>query len=77
MTVTLHPATADDLPALATADGRAFGLDYEPQDLEDLRLIIDPERFVLARSEGAIVGAAGSYALHVTPPGGARSRPRA
>lgn len=74
--VTLHRATAGDLPALSTADGRAFGFHYEPQDVEDLRLIIDPDRFVLARSGGAIVGAAGPTRCTSPRPAGHRSRPR-
>ncbi|GAA3236092.1 enhanced intracellular survival protein Eis [Pseudonocardia petroleophila] len=56
MTVSLHRATADDLPAMATVDGRAFGIDYSDQDLTDLRLILDPDRFVLARDSGTTGG---------------------
>lgn len=70
MTVTLSRATAGDVPAMVLADGRAFGFHFEEQDVEDLRPVLDPDRFVLARSGGDLVGVAGSYPLHVTPPGG-------
>lgn len=71
MSVTLHRATDDDLPAIALVDGRAFGMHYEEQDLTDLRLVLEPDRFVVAREAGAIVGVAGSFPFEITPPGGA------
>ncbi|MDN5751519.1 MAG: hypothetical protein L0H64_23975 [Pseudonocardia sp.] len=33
----LHRAVADDLPAIARVDGRAFGVHYEDRDLHDIR----------------------------------------
>ncbi|MDN5933734.1 MAG: hypothetical protein L0I24_22130 [Pseudonocardia sp.] len=45
MTVTLSRATADDVPATVPADGRAFGLHHEERDIEDLRPVLDPDRF--------------------------------
>lgn len=71
MTPVLRRATAADLPAMAVADGRAFGFHYSDQDVEDLRGVIDPARFLLACEDDAIVGLAGSYGFDVTPPGGA------
>ncbi len=70
--VVLSRAVAADLPAIARADGRAFGLHYEEQDLDDFRPVFDPARFLLARDPGddQIVGVAGSFPFHVTPPGG-------
>jgi predicted acetyltransferase len=74
VTVTLSRATAEDVPAMVLADGRAFGFHYQEQDVEDLRLVLDPDRFVLARSgsdrRSDLVGVSGSFPLHVTPPGG-------
>ncbi|MBW0112119.1 GNAT family N-acetyltransferase, partial [Pseudonocardia sp. KRD-182] len=68
---------------MAVADGRAFGFHYEDQDVADLRPVVDPERFVLARDGSAqevaaqagdpaagIVGIAGSFDFAVTLPGG-------
>lgn len=71
MTTTLRRATAADLPEIARVDGRAFGFHYEDSDLDDLTLIFDPGRFVLAVEGGEIVGVAGSFGFDVTPPGGA------
>ncbi|WP_028935897.1 GNAT family N-acetyltransferase [Pseudonocardia spinosispora] len=69
----LRRATHDDLPAVGTADARAFGLNYTDQALEDFRPLFEPERFVLATDPAikAVVGVAGSFSLEVTLPGGA------
>lgn len=71
MNPVLRRATAADLPAMAVTDGRAFGFHHSEQDVEDLRGVLDPARFVLACHDDAIVGLAGSYGFDVTPPGGA------
>jgi predicted acetyltransferase len=74
VTPVLRRATADDLPALAVADGRSFGVHYSATDLDDVRLLIEPERFVLAcdPDDGAILGATGSWDMALTLPGGAQ-----
>lgn len=43
---------------MAVADGRAFGFHYGDQDVADLRPLVDPERFVLARDGSARDGSA-------------------
>jgi len=67
-----HRAAPDDLPALAAADGRAFGFHHTSQDLDDFRRLYEPERFLLARdpADGGIVGVTGSFTFDVTMPGG-------
>jgi predicted acetyltransferase len=74
----LRIATAEDLPAIAVADARAFGQHYSAQDITDFRPLFDPERFLLARDpdggaagDGTIVGITGSFPFEVTLPGGA------
>jgi predicted acetyltransferase len=71
----LRRATAADLPAIAEADGRAFGTHYTDTDLDDARLLFDPDRYLLAYDSSggtdAIVGVTGSYPFDVTLPGGA------
>ena len=64
-------ATDDDLAAIATADGRAFGMPYTEQDIEDRRLVLDLSRFLLAVDDTEIVGITGDYRLQMTMPGGA------
>jgi predicted acetyltransferase len=68
----IRRAVADDLPALAVADGRAFGLHYSSTDIDDFRPIFEPNRFLLAcePEDGAIVGVTGSYTFDLTLPGG-------
>ncbi|HLU60466.1 MAG TPA: GNAT family N-acetyltransferase [Pseudonocardia sp.] len=70
-TITLRRATADDLPAIAVADGRAFGEHYTDEHLDHIRLLFDPDRYLLAEDAGEIVGITGSYPFDVTLPGGA------
>jgi predicted acetyltransferase len=70
--ITLRRATAADLPAMADADGRSFGMHYSDDDLDDIRRLFDPDRFVLAEEPGEIVGITGSYPFEVTLPGGGR-----
>jgi predicted acetyltransferase len=70
--VDLRRATAEDLPDIAVADGRAFGVHYTDTDLEDIRPLFDPDRFLLARhgGDGQILGVTGSFPFDVTLPGG-------
>jgi predicted acetyltransferase len=69
--ITLRQATAADLPAMAEADGRSFGTHYTDDHLVEIRLLFDPDRFLLAEEPGEIVGITGSYPFDVTLPGGA------
>lgn len=67
----LTTATADDLPALALADGRAFGAHPTDPEMIDEMSLVDPARFLLARERGRIVGATGDFPFRLTVPGGA------
>jgi predicted acetyltransferase len=69
--ITLRRATAADLPAIAEADGRAFGLTYVDEHLEEIRALYDPDRYLLAEDGGDIVGVTGSFPFDVTLPGAA------
>jgi predicted acetyltransferase len=73
--ITLRRATAADLPAIAEADGRAFGEHHSDDDLNGIRQWFDPDRYLLAVLDkvepGEIVGITGSYPFDVTLPGGA------
>ncbi|WP_300008466.1 GNAT family N-acetyltransferase [Pseudonocardia sp.] len=70
MKAQLRRATAADLPEIALLDGRAFGFHYGEQELDDLRGVLDPDRFVMVHDGDTLVGTAGSYEFAVTPPGG-------
>lgn len=69
----LRRASADDLRAIADVDGRAFGQPQSDAELEHVRTMFEPERFLLAcdPDTGTILGVTGSYAFDVTLPGGA------
>ncbi|MHA6625623.1 GNAT family N-acetyltransferase [Pseudonocardia sichuanensis] len=69
--VDLRPAVAADLPVIAEVDGRAFGMHYSETDLDDVRLLFEPDRFLLARDgDDTVVGVTGSFPFDVTLPGG-------
>lgn len=72
MTLDVRRATAQDLPAIAAADGRAFGNHYSAADLDDFRPLFRPERFLLARDpdDDTILGVTGDFPFDVTLPGG-------
>ncbi|MGH4020294.1 MAG: GNAT family N-acetyltransferase [Pseudonocardiaceae bacterium] len=72
MDLHIRTATADDLPAMALADGRAFGVHHSEQDLIDIQPVFDPARFLLAcDGDGRIVGITGDFPFTMTVPGGA------
>jgi predicted acetyltransferase len=67
----LRPATGKDLPAIAEAVGRSFGMHHSAADLADLERQLDLERFWLAvEPDDEVVGVTGSHDLRVTLPGG-------
>jgi predicted acetyltransferase len=72
VTTHIRRATADDLPAMFVADGRAFGVDYNPVDIADFGPLFEPDRFLLAcdPTDGTILGITGDFPFAVTLPGG-------
>jgi predicted acetyltransferase len=68
--VTLRWCTAEDWPAVARADSRAFGFHYEQQDLDDRVATHDMSRFLVAEDAGQIVGVTGDFPFAMTVPGG-------
>lgn len=71
MDLRIATATADDLPAIAIADGRAFGIHHTDPELTDELALVDPTRFLLARDGDDVAGVTGDFPFHVTVPGGA------
>ncbi|MET0325745.1 MAG: GNAT family N-acetyltransferase [Ilumatobacteraceae bacterium] len=69
--VDIRTATPDDWPAMSFADARAFGSSMSADDREDMRTVIEFDRFRLAVEDGQIVGLAGAWTLEMTLPGGA------
>jgi predicted N-acetyltransferase YhbS len=69
----LRRATSDDLPAIALVDGRAFGMRYTDEELDDYRPLFVPEDYLLAcdPANGQILGVTCHYPLAMTLPGGA------
>lgn len=70
MPLRLRVPTDADWPAMARADGRAFGLEWTDEQLAERRPTLDLDRFRVIDDGGALVGIAGSYELRVTMPGG-------
>ncbi len=71
MPIEIRTPDESDVPALFAADGRGFGVTYEPDEPARRRPVMDLSRFRIAVEGGAIVGISGSFALDVTVPGGA------
>jgi predicted acetyltransferase len=71
VSIELRAPTEADVPAMFTADGRAFGVAYTPDDVERALYFLDLPRFRIAVDQGAVVGVAGCVALDLTVPGGA------
>src|ERR671915_491952 len=66
-----EPIAADDLSAFERAARRAFHDDAHPAEVEmDVRLL-EPERSLVVRDGGEIVGTTAALTQHVTVPGGA------
>lgn len=70
MTSPFRIPTADDLAELATFDGRAFGSDWKPEDLERTIPTLPLHRFLIAEDDDQIVAAGGAYEKELTLPGG-------
>jgi predicted acetyltransferase len=69
----LRRATVKDVPAVAEADGRAFGRHYSETDLDDFGSWVDLDRFWVAVDpvEDTVVGVTGSFDFTMAMPGGA------
>lgn len=70
MQIPFRVPTADDVSTLAAFDGRAFGSDWKPEDLERTVPTLPLHRFLMAEDEGQIVAAGGAYEMELTLPGG-------
>ena len=69
MPPTVRPATAADLPEIALVDGRAFGVRYTDDEIENLvRPLFEPDRFLVAcdPDNGGILGVTGDYPFELT-----------
>jgi predicted acetyltransferase len=66
-----EPITADELSAFESASRAAFHDDAHPAEVEmDVRLL-EPERSLVLRDDGEIVGTTAALTQHITVPGGA------
>ncbi len=72
--IEIRTATEADWPEMFAQDVRAFGSPFEAEAMPAIRRTLDLDRFVVARdtADGTLVGVAGSFALTLTVPGGAR-----
>ncbi|MDQ3783139.1 MAG: GNAT family N-acetyltransferase [Actinomycetota bacterium] len=74
MSITIRPATTDELPAVFGALVRGFGFDPDEDDPNGSSLwaLLPAERTAIAFDGDRMVGTLGEYDLHVAVPGGAR-----
>ncbi len=70
MEIALRAGSDGDFESVARLDGISFGITYDADDLAEAHAELDLSRFVLADTEGQLVGAAGAYPLSMTVPGG-------
>jgi len=68
--IVIRPAGADDFAEIARLDGVSFGMQYEDEDLTDLRTVLDLDRFLVATDDAQIVGVTGDYPFELSVPGG-------
>ena len=71
MPIEIRVPAYDEWPAVCRADARTFGVSASPEDIEEARRMHELDRFRVAFEKGKVVGAAGSYTMEVTLPGGA------
>jgi GNAT superfamily N-acetyltransferase len=69
VTPTYRHAAPADFDQIIFLDGAAFSIDYTPQDVDDVRSLLDLDRFLLAEDDGEVVGVAGDYRFEMTVPG--------
>ena len=62
---------ADEFQAIVTMDGRAFGLTYTDDLLEDVRGILELDRTLVALDGTEVVGSTSAFTMDMTVPGGA------
>jgi predicted acetyltransferase len=68
--IDIRPAVAEDLAEITRLDGAAFGFQYDEQEIKDVQLIVDLDRFLVATVDDEIVGITGDYPVTMTVPGG-------
>ncbi len=74
MSVDFRPLQADQFESFAAFDGRAFGSEWKPDDLERTRRTLSFDRFIAGWDGDSIVAGAGAYDKRLTLPGGASVR---
>ena len=68
--IEIRTAADEDWPGIARLDTQTFGYTLTPEELQRVRATLDMPRFRIAVDGGDVVGAAGSYELQMTMPGG-------
>jgi predicted acetyltransferase len=67
--VTLERLEDGDLGTFVRAFDLTFGHQTSEEGVERLRRVVDPDRFLAARADGAIVGTSGAYRFELSLPG--------
>jgi len=71
MDVEVRRATPADVEPLLGLDGRAFGYDYSPEDVDDFRTVFELDRLLVGYDGPDLVAESGAWTFDVTVPGGA------
>lgn len=61
----------DEFDQVLTLDGRAFGITYTDDDIDDVRSVLELDRMLVAVDGHEVVGSAGAFTFELTVPGGA------
>jgi predicted acetyltransferase len=69
--IDVRPIAPHEFEALLHLDGRAFGITYADDEIEDLRQLLELDRLLVAVDGPELVGAAGAWTFELTVPGGA------
>src|SRR3989442_6597576 len=68
--LTIRPIAPEELPMFMQALERAFHGRFREEDVEQERLIAEPDRYFAALEGDVIVGTAGACSTQLTVPGG-------
>jgi predicted acetyltransferase len=71
MDIEVRRIAPHEFEELLVLDGRAFGVTYADDELEDLRQLLELDRQLVAVDGPELVGAAGAWTFDLTLPGGA------
>src|SRR5947209_5499609 len=67
----IRPVTSEEFPAFIRNVEGSFGNQPSDEQIEDWRPVTEMDRTLAAFDQGAVVGTAGAFSMHMSVPGGA------